>query len=153
MNVNDREIEQQLNIETLVIECQQDQTEPNQKDERRKMLKNNSKLKILRILIGFALLFSVQNSTAQAYTVMSGKWATSSTTYVIDSSFSSQGPGWSSRFNSAANNWTQGGGAFGFSANSSSSNHIQASILRVAAIAVLHLLRSGVTQFINFKLS
>ena len=90
------------------------------------MYKINRKLTILLVLFGFVLLISVQNSIAQAYTVMSGKWSTTSTTYVIDSSFSSQGTGWSSRFNSAASNWTQLG-AFGFSSNSSSSNHIQAS--------------------------
>ena len=65
------------------------------------------------------------NSNAQAYTVMSGKWASTSTTYVNDSSFSNQGPGWSNRFDSADSNWTSSG-AFSFTSNSSSSNHIQA---------------------------
>lgn len=62
------------------------------------MYKINRKLTTLLVLFSFVLLISIQNSIAQAYTVMSGKWSTTSTTYVIDSSFSSQGTGWSSRF-------------------------------------------------------
>ncbi len=91
----------------------------------RKLLLQRNRWINITLVIGVIMLILISTASVQAYTVMVGKWASTSTTYVRDSSYTSQGSGWSSMFGSAASNWTSSG-AFGFSSSSSSSNHIQA---------------------------
>jgi predicted Zn-dependent protease len=78
----------------------------------------------LLFVLGMALLIFDQRA-AFAYTVHGAKWPNANASYVIDSSYSNNGSGWSARFTGAAGNWN-GTGAFNYYSSISSPNHIKA---------------------------
>lgn len=82
------------------------------------------KLRWLPIVLSTILIiFSV--NTVQAYTLSRRVWSSSSTTYTMDTSYVSQGLGWSTVATSAANDWSSTG-LFTFSQSGSGPNHLKA---------------------------
>lgn len=83
-----------------------------------------SQLKWLFIFV--AVTLSVLSSAdTQAYTVLTRVWPTANTTYTKDTDFVNMGTGWVAAADAAAASWNATG-AFTFSANTSSINHLQA---------------------------
>lgn len=107
------------------------------------------RLKQIAGIFGAVLSLLVLVIPVQAYTVMTGKWASYSTTYVRDSSYNNQGSGWPSMFDTAASNWTTFG-AFGFYESTSSSNHIQAANIASSCggcLALTSVYNNPINQF------
>lgn len=98
--------------------------------------------KLCSLALGVVFIFLVAYN-AQAFTVYTRAFPAASTTYVMDSSFSSQGSGWNSTANGAAADWN-GTGTFSFFYNASSPNHLRAEpIVGSAALAVTYPIYSG----------
>ncbi len=76
----------------------------------------------------FALFLALMvAASAQAYTVWGPKWPNANATYVIDSSYSNQGPGWDDRATYAVADWNGvTSSPFVFGQMSTSDNHIRA---------------------------